>query len=131
MLLDSNIIIYSSKREYAELRRFMARNVYSVSAVSRIEVLGYHLLATEQHQYLIEFFQAADILRISDAVVIEAVKLRQTKRMGLGDAIVAGTALVHQLALVTRNIDDFKWIQSLKLINPFDLPPSTEPASDN
>src|SRR5437899_7373199 len=74
MLLDSNIIIYSSKREYAELRRFMAKNVYSVSAVSRIEVLGYHLLATEQHQYLIEFFQAADILRISDAVVTEAVK---------------------------------------------------------
>ena len=72
MLLDSNIIIYSSKREYAELRRFLTQNVYSVSAVSRIEVLGYHLLATEQHQYLIEFFQAADVLRISEAVVTEA-----------------------------------------------------------
>ena len=44
MLLDSNIIIYSAKREYAELRRFMFKNAYSVSAVSRIEVLGYHLL---------------------------------------------------------------------------------------
>ncbi len=131
MLLDSNIIIYSAKREYAELRRFMFKNAYSVSAVSRIEVLGYHLLGDEQRQYLIEFFDAANILRISDSVVTEAVKLRQTKRMGLGDAIVAGTALLHQLALVTRNIDDFKWIQSLKLINPFDLPPSIEPASDN
>lgn len=122
MLLDSNIIIYSSKREYADLRGFMAKNVYSVSAVSRIEVLGYHLLATEQHQYLIEFFQAADILRISDAVVTEAVKLRQTKRMGLGDAIVAGTALAHRLTLVTRNIGDFRWIQNLELINPFESP---------
>jgi len=122
MLLDSNIIIYSSKREYAELRRFMAKNVYSVSAVSRIEVLGYHLLATEQHQYLIEFFQAADVLRISDAVVTEAVNLRQTKRMGLGDAIVAGTALAHRLTLVTRNTGDFNWIQNLDLINPFKSP---------
>jgi len=122
MLLDRNIIIYSSKREYAELRRFMDRNVYSVSAVSRIEVLGYHLLATEQHQYLIEFFQAADILRISDAVVTEAVKLRQTKRMGLGDAIVAGIALAHRLKLVTRNVGDFSWIPTLDLINPFDSP---------
>ena len=122
MLLDSNIIIYSSKREYAELRRFMDRNVYSVSAVSRIKVLGYHLLDTERHQYLIEFFQAADILRISDAVVTEAVKLRQTKRMGLGDAIVAGTALAHRLTLVTRNIGDFSWIQNLDLINPFESP---------
>jgi predicted nucleic acid-binding protein len=129
MLLDSNVIIYSSKREYAELRRFMAKNVYSVSAVSLIEVLGYHLLATEQHQYLIEFFQAADILRISDAVVIEAVKLRQTKRMGLGDAIVAGTALAHRLALVTRNIGDFSWIQGLDLINPFESPEWVGPES--
>ena len=118
MLLDSNIIIYSAKREYAELRRFMAKNVYSVSAVSRIEVLGYHLLATEQLQYLIEFFQAADILRISDAVVTEAVKLRQTKRMGLDDAIVAGTALAHRLTLVTRNIGDFSWIQVLDSLTP-------------
>jgi hypothetical protein len=46
MLLDSNIIIYSAKPEYAELRRFMDRSIYSVSAVSRIEVLGYHLLTT-------------------------------------------------------------------------------------
>ena len=122
MLLDSNIIIYSAKREYAELRLFMAKNVYSVSAVSRIEVLGYHLLADNQRQYLIEFFQAADILRISDAVVTEAVKLRQTKRMGLGDAIVAGTDLEHRLTLVTRNIGDFSWIQNLDLINPFESP---------
>ena len=129
MLLDSNIIIYSSKREYAELRRFMAKNVYSVSAVSRIEVLGYHLLATEQQQYLIEFFQAADILRISDAVVSEAVKLRQTKRMGLGDAIVAGTALAHRLTLVTRNTEDFSWIQNLDLINPFESPEWVGPES--
>jgi len=118
MLLDSNIIIYSAKREYAELRRFMVKNAYSVSAVSRIEVLGYHLLGDKQRQYLIEFFQAANILRISDSVVTEAVKLRQTKRMGLGDAIVAGTAVAHRLTLVTRNIGDFSWIQDLDLINP-------------
>ena len=41
MLLDSNVIICSAKREYAELRRFMAENAYSVSAISIIEVLGY------------------------------------------------------------------------------------------
>lgn len=129
MLLDSNIIIYSAKREYAELRRFMAETAYSVSAISIIEVLGYHLLGEKQRQYLIEFFQAASILRISDSVVTEAVKLRQTKRMDLGDAIVAGTALEHRLPLVTRNIGDFSWIQNLDLINPFESPELVEPES--
>jgi predicted nucleic acid-binding protein len=39
--------------------------------------------------------------------------------MSLGDALVAGTALVHELTLVTRNVDDFQWIQGLSLLNPF------------
>lgn len=129
MLLDSNIIIYSAKREYTHLRRFIDENAYSVSAVSRIEVLGYHLLGDKQRQYLIEFFQAANILNISDSVVYKAVELRQTKRIGLGDAIVAGTALVHRLPLVTRNTADFNWIQGLELINPFESPESVEPES--
>ena len=129
MLLDSNIIIYSAKREYAELRGFLAENVYSVSAISIVEVLGYHLLGDKQRQYLIEFFKAANILSISDSVVTEAVKLRQMRRMSLGDAIVAGTALDHRLALATRNVRDFSWIQSLSLINPLESSELGEPES--
>ncbi len=129
MLLDSNIIIYSAKREYAELRGFLAENVYSVSAISIVEVLGYHLLGDKQRQYLIEFFKAANILSISDSVVTEAVKLRQMRRMSLGDAIVAGTALDHRLALATRNVEDFSWIQSLSLINPLESSELGEPES--
>ena len=129
MLLDSNIIIYSAKREYEELRGFLAENVYSVSAISIVEVLGYHLLGDEQRQYLIEFFKAANILSISDSVVTEAVKLRQIRRMSLGDAIVAGTALDHRLALATRNVMDFSWIQSLSLINPLESSELGKPES--
>jgi|SRR5216684_903492 len=129
MLLDSNIIIYSAKREYEELRGFLAENVYSVSAISIVEVLGYHLLGDKQRQYLIEFFKAANILSISDSVVTEAVKLRQMRRMSLGDAIVAGTALDHRLALATRNVEDFSWIQSLSLINPLESSELGEPES--
>lgn len=120
MLLDSNIIIYSAKREHAELRHFLNENLYSVSAVSRIEVLGYHLLAGKEREYLEKFFDAASVLTISDSVVTQAVQLRQIRRMSLGDAIVAGTALAHQLELVTRNVRDFSWIQGLSLINPFE-----------
>lgn len=120
MLLDSNIIIYSAKREHAELRHFLNENLYSVSAVSRIEVLGYHLLAGTQREYLEKFFEAASVLAISDSVVTEAVKLRQIRRMSLGDAIIAATALSHEFELVTRNVRDFSWIQGLSLLNPFE-----------
>jgi predicted nucleic acid-binding protein len=42
------------------------------------------------------------------------------RRMTLGDAIIAATALVYGRTLVTRNIEDFRWIAELTLINPFE-----------
>lgn len=81
MLLDRNIIIYSARREHAKLRHFLNENLYYVSAVSRIEVLGYHLLAEKEREYLEKFFDAANVLTTSDPVVNQAVWVRQIKRL--------------------------------------------------
>lgn len=120
MLLDSNIIIYSAQPEHAQLRELIAEYVPAVSALSYLEVLGYHLLNEQQRQYFEEFFQVAQVLPISQDVLNQAVILRQQKRMTLGDAIIAGTALVYELTLITRNTDDFRWISQLELLNPFE-----------
>ncbi|HZT79049.1 MAG TPA: type II toxin-antitoxin system VapC family toxin, partial [Gemmataceae bacterium] len=65
-------------------------------------------------------FAAATVLPLSDAVIQQAVKLRQMKKMTLGDALVAGTALTHGRTLVTRNARDFAWVPGLKVFNPFE-----------
>jgi predicted nucleic acid-binding protein len=119
MLIDSNIIIYAIKPEHAKLRKFIAEHVPAVSAVSYVEVLGYQKLSEQEREYFEAFFTAATILAISDGVLAQAVKLRQLKKMTLGDALVAGTALTHNLTLVTRNTKDFDWIDQLTLLNPF------------
>jgi predicted nucleic acid-binding protein len=54
-----------------------------------------------------------------EAVVRRAISLRQERKMGLADSIIAATALVQDLPLVTRNVDDFKHVAGLKLKNPF------------
>lgn len=123
MLLDSNIIIYAAQPQYPQLREFIAERSPAVSALSYLEVLGYHQLTEEQRYYFEAFFQAAEVLPISQAVLIQAVALRQQRRMTLGDAIIAGTALVYNLTLVTRNVDDFRWITELNLFNPFESEP--------
>lgn len=91
-----------------------------VSALSYLEVLGYHQLTDEQRQYFDDFFQAAQVLPISRDVLAQAAVLRQQRRMTLGDAIIAGTALVYDLTLVTRNVNDFRWITGLNLLNPLE-----------
>jgi len=119
MLIDSNIIIYAAKPEYAKLRGLIVELSPAVSAVSYVEVLGYHKLSERERQHFEEFFAVASILAISDDVLTQAVKLRQSRKMTLGDALIAGTALAHDLTLVTRNIKDFDWVDGSPLLNPF------------
>jgi predicted nucleic acid-binding protein len=118
MLVDSNIIIHSAQPSYADLRRFFADHAPAVSAISYVEVLGYHRLNEQHRQYFVQLFQAARVLPISQPVLDQAVALRQRRRMTLGDAIIAGTALAYDLTLVTRNTEDFQWIDELSLMNP-------------
>jgi len=46
--------------------------------------------------------------------------LKQQRKISLGDAIIAATALEHSLQLVTRNSKDFAWIDELRMLNPMD-----------
>lgn len=119
MLLDSNIIIYAAQPEHDDLRTLIAEHAPAVSAVSVVEVLGYNKLTDEARAHFEEFFAAARVLAVSDSVIEWAVRLRQQRRMKLGDALIAGTALTHDLTLVTRNTDDFRWVSNLRLRDPF------------
>lgn len=119
-LLDSNIIIYSAKPSNNFLREFIAENSPLISALSYLEVLGFHNLANKEKKYFEIFFNVSGLLEISKEILDEAVKLRQKQKMTLGDAIIAGTTLEYDLTLVRRNTKDFINIKKLQLFNPFE-----------
>jgi len=118
MLLDSNIIIYATESGYDAIRNFIAQHSPTVSIISKVEVLGYHKLSNEHKQKLEAIFQLLPILPLSDAVIDKAIALRQRRKMSLGDALIAGTAWVNNLAIVTANVEDYAWIDNLSVINP-------------
>ena len=84
-----------------------------------VEALGFSGISAAEDQVLREFL--GEVLRYGmDEEVIEgAVRLRQQRRMKLGDAIIGATALEYGVPLVTRNVDEFKHIAGLQIINPF------------
>jgi len=118
MLIDSNIIIYAAQLQHIALRQWIAQHAPVVSAISYVEVLGYHQLAPAEKQALELFFAAATILPITQAILEEAVKQRQQRKMTLGDALIAATCLVHKLTLMTHNTKDFTWITGLVVFDP-------------
>ena len=120
MLIDSNIAIYASQSQHIALRLFLDSVSRSVSIVSYVEALGYHRLTVDAENYITDFFRGSIILPLTDAVANQAIALRQQRRMGLGDAIIAATAIVHNLTLVTHNTEDFRWIANLELLDPLE-----------
>jgi len=118
MLIDSNIVIYAVEPNYPSIRRFIVQQKPMISIVSKIEVLGYHGLTPDNQQRLEKLFQVLPILSISDAIIEQAIHLRQQRKISLGDALIAATALIHNLKLATANVKDFDWIENLEVINP-------------
>lgn len=103
MLIDSNIIIYAAKPEHDALRQWIAATSPAVSVVSQVEVLDYHKLTAEVKKHFEEFFTVATVLPITDEVVKLAIQLRQSRKMSLGDSLVAGTALANNRTLAIAN----------------------------
>ena len=120
MVLDTNILINATKPGGEQLRSWLDDPAALVSIVSRIEALGYTGISAEEEAALEGALQSLPEAGLTEDVVIRAIALRRERKMGLADAIIAATALVHDVSLVTRNVDDFKHITGLKLINPFE-----------
>lgn len=59
------------------------------------------------------------IVAVDTAVAQRCAKLHVPDPRSDRDAIIAATALVHEMTVVTRNIDDFK-PTSVELLNPWE-----------
>ena len=118
IILDSNIVIYSAQPEYRVLRELFRKQTTFVSIISKIEVLGYHLLTEEDSLYFEAFFRKIKPLPINPKIIDIATNLRQQRKIGLGDAIIAATAIHHNYTLYSRNIADFSKIVGISSFNP-------------
>ncbi len=118
-LLDSNTLIYASQPEarYVRCREWLEREGAVISAISRAEVLGFQRLTAIDAEFFATVLRFVPQLPITDAVLDRTVKIRQQLRIKTPDAIVAATALVHGLALVSADAG-FARVAGLSVINP-------------
>lgn len=64
-----------------------------------------------------EFIQDSMVIGLEEAIILRTIALRKLIKIKLPDAIIAATAIVYNLTLVTRNTADFKNIPGLALIS--------------
>jgi len=118
LLLDSNILIYSASPSAEILQNWLSENSLYISDITLLEVLGYHRLSKSDLDYFEDFISYCNQISISPGIIKKAISLRQSKAMSLGDSLIASSAFVFKIPLVTLNIKDFKHISNLELIEP-------------
>lgn len=110
-LIDTNIIIYyfnglTNDERIDEL----LSDSFNISIITQMEFLVWSGFSTDGHLYqkAQEFISHANVFGLVQSVSDKTITLRQHHKMKMPDAIIAATALVHGLGIVTNNINDFK-----------------------
>ena len=120
-LIDTNIIIdFSENRLPLNAKPFLAEIIDkepNISIINKIELLGFSLVTSE----IIEFTDVANIINLTEDIANQTIKIRKKHKIKLPDAIIAATALAHNLTLISRNTKDFNGIDGLEFTNPYDL----------
>ena len=70
---------------------------------------------------LLSFCRDALVIELNDDIVNKTIELRIEYKLKTPDAIIAATALVYNMILITRNLSDFGKVQGLTIINPFEV----------
>jgi hypothetical protein len=124
-LLDANVLIDYTANLLPDNGKQKVTGIiddgFNISVVVKIEVLGYDDLPSKMKQ-LEAFLDLATVFPLDDDVTAKTIYLRRMyKKLKLGDAIIAATALAYNFALVTRNTKDFKNIEGLEVVDPYEL----------
>ncbi len=85
-----------------------------ISVITRMELLSWPGASQEQTHILSEFINASEVFALEEPVIVKAIDIRKTFKTKLPDAIIAATAIVNNLSLITRNTKDFDTIKGWK-----------------
>lgn len=109
-LIDTNIVIYyfNGLTDDETIHTILADS-FKISIITKIEFLGWGQFADalESHTKAREFISHATVFDLKEAIAEQAILLRQQFKTKTPDAIIAATALINGLTVVTNNTSDF------------------------
>ena len=121
-LWDTNTAIYYVQNKFPLPAEKLIDDIVEdytavISVITEIELLCWKV-ATASDTFLLEgFISNCIIFELRNDIKLKTIEIRKTYGLKLPDAIIAATAIVADLILITHD-KGFKKIPSLKLLNP-------------
>lgn len=121
LLLDTNVVIGFLNGDKI-ITSFLTKStknqkIFTVSQITRMELLGFPNITLDEEIVIKQFLDQTIILTLSDEIADKVIELRKKIRIKLPDAIIAATAIVHKIKLITCDEQLFK-TPLLMSINP-------------
>ncbi|HDO28020.1 MAG TPA: type II toxin-antitoxin system VapC family toxin [Bacteroidetes bacterium] len=124
-LIDTNVTIEYIGEALPEKALSMLESIidrrFYISVINKIELLGFSDITENEEQKFKEFINAADVLELDEDIVNSTIEVRKKYKIKLPDSIIAATALVKNLAIITRNVKDFDKIAGLEVLNSYNV----------
>lgn len=122
-LIDTNILIYHTNGSEVALdflTKLTDERSLNISILTKVEFLGWDKHTPEGYEKCKKLIESANVYPLDEEVANKAIELKRKVNIKLADAVIGATALVNDLKLATRNVDDFEMLEELDLVNPFD-----------
>ncbi|MBI5914146.1 MAG: type II toxin-antitoxin system VapC family toxin [Bacteroidetes bacterium] len=125
-ILDTNTLIYFmdgtlTPKGFEFVLNALENEECALSVISKIEVLGFPFPDVSQEQKAGKFVHSLPIFQLTEDVVEKSIEIRKARKTKIADAIIAATAILKSMTLISRNEKDFKNLPGLNFINPFEL----------
>jgi predicted nucleic acid-binding protein len=118
-LIDTNVLIDFCNGSLSEGgRAFLEGIAPEISIVTNIELFAARNISAAEFTMLKGIVNIALIHPVTTDLVATTIAIRQDYRLKLPDAMIAATAVVLDLTLVTRNVSDFSKVKGLQITNP-------------
>lgn len=112
-LLDTNSAIYMLNGNLC-MQPYLKENL-AISFISEIELYPFKEITEEEEKTIEEFIKNCKLFEIDKSIIKQAIHIRQNYHNKLGDAIIAATAIVNNLTLLTAD-KGFNKIKELNMI---------------
>ena len=119
-LIDTNTIIdYLENKLPEKALSIIDTSAVNMSIISRIELLAWPKATEQQLNLLTSFIDASRVFLLQEDIIIKTIEIRKSFLIKLPDAIIAATAIVNNLNLLTRNTKDFEKVSGLTCFDPY------------
>ena len=98
-LLDSNILIYLSKKQLAFNKVASPSDKLFISVITYMEVLGYPFSDSNEKHIVEELCKYLPVIDLDKKIVEKVIQIKQQNKIKLPDAIIPA-CLVHALSLM-------------------------------